>query len=208
MTLLDYDSETGVVRATMEELGSMLAECEALARDTTDARLAGAMEAAARPRCRLEVQKDEVKATCWIDSRSAALLVPRGAGRGELWMLGAGAVPAAVAGILQLGPRSPAKTGARLPAASLAAMLAGSNDRVPVRTPVDPWVREALAGLAAHWRVDSRWASEHPPVRRSVEAIDCAEGLWLVIPDGPDLVLEPAVTSELWRRLAALFPRA
>lgn len=148
------------------------------------------------------------RARCWVDRRAAALLVPRQDGEGELWMLAAGAAPAALAAMLELGPSAPAKAGARVPATSLAALLAGPDGQVPLRTDVDPWLRTALSRLRAHWRVDSRWSGENPQVHRCVEAIDCANGLWLVAPDGSDVLLEPAHTADLWRGLAALFPRA
>jgi len=208
VTVPGFDPETGVARAPIEELESLLAHCDELSRDSTEPRLAAAMEAAARPRCRLEVQRGGPKATCWVDPRAAALLVPREAGQGELWALEAGAVPAMLAGILGLVPRPPARAEARLPAAILAALLAGVGGQVLGHAPIDPWLHSALTSATTHWRVDSRWAGEQPPVVRSVEVIDSVQGLWLVTPDESDAVLVPAVTSELWRRLAGLFPRA
>lgn len=116
-------------------------------------------------------------------------------------------MPAALAGLLELGPRPPARAPARVPAAPLAALLAGPVGRRPAGAQVDSWLREPLASLIAHWRVDSRWSGEQAPASRSLEAIDCAEGMWLVTPEEGDVLLEPVATLGFWCRLAALFPR-
>ena len=62
--------------------------------------------------------------------------------------------------------------------------------------------------LREHWRVEARWApAPGSPGVRMIEAIDTGAGVWLVIPDDPEVELWPVTPTVLWRRLTALLPR-
>lgn len=112
-----------------------------------------------------------------------------------------------------------------MPAAALAVTLAA-----PPRAPAalreavgsDPpaALAAALVAPGAHWSVESEWPEAMPPPRalgprdplrvaRRLDVLDAdGVGLWILEPDGGDVRLEPSGTSEAWRRLAALLPRA
>jgi len=204
-----YDREAGVLRAPMATLEALLARSGDAATEEDDPRFRQALVAAARPRCRLTIDRRGGRATCWIDRRGAALLVPRSGARGELCALDAAAVPAALAALLELSPRPSARAPLRLPVATLATLLAGTaGPPTHGEANSEAELRAALTPAAVHWRIESRWTGDRSPAPRVLEAIDSGGGQWSVRPAGDDVLLEPATTGELWRGLAGLFPRA
>jgi hypothetical protein len=96
-----------------------------------------------------------------------------------------------LAALVGLGPR-PHAEGAEprsMGAGELALALAGHE-------PVPAFVRT----LRRRWRVEGRRAGE----QRVLEALDTAEGIWLLVPDGDEVELLPVTPTRVFRLLVAL----
>jgi hypothetical protein len=107
--------------------------------------------------------------------------------------LGVDLLPGALAAIVGLGPRphAPGVRPVRIAAGALARALAAGD---PAPAP------EVLRALRRRWRVEARWQGD----TRVVEALDTATGLWLLVPDGTDVLLLPVTPTRAFRLLAAL----
>ena len=104
-------------------------------------------------------------------------------------------LPGTLAELVDLGPRPHAEGAAplRVRAGDLALAVA---DPAAARGPL----RAVVGTLRTRWRVEAR----HPGDRRVVEALDTAEGLWLLMPSGPEVDLVPVTPTRVFRLLVAL----
>jgi hypothetical protein len=57
-----------------------------------------------------------------------------------------------------------------------------------------------VRSLRRRWRVDARRETDH----RAVEALDTADGIWLLVPDGPEVELVPVTPTYVFRLFVAL----
>jgi hypothetical protein len=173
----------------------------AAVRERADGDLRQALAALDAPVTTLDLQRGDREGRGWVDDRWAAIEVP-----GRFVAVPTDFLPVALARLFALGPRPRMERAERLRrrAGELAAMLArgeAAGDSEAART--------LAQTLREHWRVEARWApAPGSPGVRMVEAIDTAAGVWLVIPDDPEVELWPVTPTVLWRRLTALLPRS
>jgi hypothetical protein len=99
-------------------------------------------------------------------------------------------LPGALARLVELGPRPHAADAAprRVTAGELARALAAPGESALVE------------GLRRRWRVEAR----RPGTRRVVEVLDTDTGLWLLMPDGPEVMLVPVTPTRVFRLFVAL----
>lgn len=177
--------------------GGLDAVHEQAAGDEDLRRALAAMDA---PTATLEIARGDREGRGWVDDRWAAIEIP-----GRFVAVPTDFLPVALARLLDLGPRPRMEPAERLRyrAGELASMLAlreAPQDSEAARTLVET--------LREHWRVEARWSpAPRSPGVRIVEAIDTEAGVWLVVPDDPDVELWPVTPTILWRRLTALLPR-
>lgn len=146
------------------------------------------------------------RADGWV-AAAAAVLAVRDGDRGRvLTAVPGGELPALLARLVELAPRSgpPADGPLRLSREQLAATVGGSP---PVASSSPP-AAEPLRRWRAQWRVAVAWDSGTGGVARDgCDVIDTPEGLWLVEPAGDDeVVCGPATPELVWRRLLSLLP--
>jgi len=156
---------------------------------------------------RLDIQRDQRRAVGRVEGGIARLLVPRGEDLEEI-VVPADLLPAALARLVDLGPRPRPQVQLRLPGARLAELLARGDSGLAATLLHGEASRAALrrlvSGLRAHWRVEAQSPAEESPTGRIVEAIDTDHGLWLVVSGGSDLELVPSTPATIWRELASL----
>ena len=69
-------------------------------------------------------------------------------------------------------------------------------------------VTALVVGRRGSWRVTARWRAPAGWTHQDLTVLDGGDaGLWARTLDGDDAVLEPLPAGEVWRRLAALYPR-
>ena len=165
-----------------------------------DEDLRRALAAIDAPTATLVLERGEREGRGWVDDRWAAIELP-----GRFIAVPTDFLPIALARLFALGPRPRVTPAERLRhrAGELATMLAR---REPASD--SPLERTLVETLREHWRVVAHWApAPGSPGVRVVEAIDTDAGVWLVIPDDPDVELWPVTPTVVWRRLTALLPR-
>jgi hypothetical protein len=175
-----------------------LAAAGALAAGAPHPALAPGLQALLAPVVELRLQQGSVEGEGWADGEGSALVLPRDGDR-RLHVVPTSFLPAALARVNELGPRPRAEAAERhrVGAGELARVLAAGSGAIP-----------PTVGLRRHWRVEARWpAAEGSPGVRHVEVLDTEGGLWLVVPDDPEVELWPSTPTMVWRLLSALLPR-
>jgi hypothetical protein len=180
--------------------------------DGVDPALAPAVAAVTDPLAAVAFERDGAQARIWVAPRASAIVMPAGPGRRRLVGVPTRFVPDAVARLAELGPRPRHDPPVRLRFApgALATLLAGRTFAAPLAGgPAENAAAERLAaGLRGHWRAEARWRpSAASPGVRAVEVVDTEDGLWHVVPDGPEVELWPSTPTHVFRQLAALLPR-
>jgi hypothetical protein len=165
-----------------------------------------AMEA---PVCELLLARGDRRGQGWIDARTAVLATPDAEGEPRYVQLPPRFLPDALARVNDLAPRPRVEPAVRLRfgAAALAEILAARDaDRAGREggEAAERMVRE----LREHWSVEARWApAAGSPGVRIVEVLDTDGGLWLVVPDEPEVELWPTTPTAVFRMICALLPR-
>jgi len=160
--------------------------------------LADGVQALLSPMAELELQHGAQQGEGRLDGCAAVLVLPEGDSL-RVHAVPVAFLPAALARLVQLGPRPRVEPAQRLPfsSAEFARTLVGAAPAPP-----------ALGSVHRHWRFVSRWPSptRSMPGEHGVEVLDAEHGLWLVVPDGADIELWPTTPSQVWRRLVGLVP--
>ena len=213
---------------------SALAECGLLSGESLHPRLVPVAETAARPLARVVLDVAGTNALhCdgWVGERFALVLVGPAAVRGplEATFLSRSLLTSQLARFVELGPRPRAKVSdtVEVDAGLLEALLGAGEPLAPSQLellvdPLDeltpPWL-EVLSilsrGPRSRWRAGVWWNStEETPAARSLEIVDSAEGMFLVMHVARGsrrfarVRLRPVTPSQVWRLLCALVPRA
>lgn len=150
----------------------------------------------ATPEWHLLLETGDAGGEGWTAAGRLVLHTPGEDGVDRLALLPADLLPGTLATLVDLGPR-PHAEGAeplRVRAGDLALALAGSEPQA-----TGP-LAAVVGSLRVHWRVEAR----RPGDRRVVEALDTADGIWLIAPDGPDVDLLPVTPTRVFRLLVAL----
>jgi hypothetical protein len=143
----------------------------------------------------LRIELGDAGGDAWIGAGRLVLHTPAGGGGDRLALLPADLLAGTLAELVDLGPRPHAEGAAplRVRAGELARALA---EPAAATGPLAPVVRP----LRQRWRVQAR----RPGEQRAVEAIDTTAGIWLVVPDGPEVELVPVTPTYMFRLLVAL----
>ena len=152
----------------------------------------------AAPEWQLLLEAGDAGGEGWTAAGRLVLHTPGDDGVDRVALLPADLLPGTLATLVDLGPRPHAEGAAplRVRAGDLALALARSEPEV-----TGPLAAIVVA-LRVRWRVEAR----RPGDRRVVEALDTAEGLWLIVPDGPEVDLLPVTPTRVFRLLVALAP--
>jgi hypothetical protein len=161
------------------------------------------------PVCELALARGDRRGRGWVDPETAVLAVPGPDGSPRHVQFPPRFLPDALARVNDLAPRprwEPAER-LRLSAGELAEILATRDAGRAARAAGETGERLVRA-LREHWSVAATWApAPGSPGVRIVEALDTAEGMWLVVPDDPGVELWPTTPTAVFRLLCALLPR-
>jgi hypothetical protein len=143
----------------------------------------------------LRIEVGDAVAEMAVADRELVLRTPGEDGGERVATLPADLLPGTLAELVDLGPRPHAEGAAplRVRAGDLALAVA---DPAAAHGPLGA----VVSTLRTRWRVEAR----RPGERRVVEALDTAEGLWLLMPDGPEVDLVPVTPTRVFRLLVAL----
>jgi hypothetical protein len=189
--------------------GPELESAGAVRGDTAHPALQGALRAVAEPHATLVLERGERRGFGWAGPDGVtALLLPLPDGRRRLITVRTQFVPDALARINDVAPRPRVEPAVRirLSVPDLATVLA-TRDPAGAATDEPEALAALLESLREHWRAEARWSpAEGSPGLRSLEVLDTAAGLWLVIPDDPSVELWPTTPTAVFRALCGLLP--
>lgn len=156
--------------------------------------LAPAVDAVARPRRELRLERGLDSGHAWAGATAGVLAWPAGEDVEHVAVFAAPLIYGMLAELFGLGPRphlGPAEI-LHLSAGELARSLAGDADAAP-----EP-ARTVIAAATTRWRAE-RVGTGH-----ALDALDTPAGLWLVVAEGDAVQLLPVTPTRVWRLLIAL----
>ncbi len=184
------------MNTTVDLAPGELAELRAALRaGSLDDERAAALAPLEDPDWALRIELGDGTGEAWLGDGRLVLRTAAADGGDRLALLPADLLAGTLAELVDLGPRPHAEGAAplRVSAGELARALAAP---AAATGPLAPVVRT----LRRRWRVETR----RPGEQRVLEAIDTAEGIWLLVPDGGEVELLPVTPTRVFRLLVAL----